>query len=175
MYEEQREHNYANPPSSYVKHRRVVVEWMLDVCDYFHLHPTTTHLAIAYLDRIQPNEKYSRFEWQMIAICCIVIACKFKYVHMYIHIYIFNCFCIYTSTNTPSISHCIAKYNECECHVPELEALEDITHQQIPNATFLSYELWTLKRMGWKLHGKSIVMCVYLWCWCPIVIYTIHI
>jgi hypothetical protein len=122
MYEEQREHNYANLGATYLKHRTVVAEWMVDVCDYFNLHPTTTHLAVAFLDRIQPNDKFSRFEWQMLAICCIIIA---------------------------------SKYNECESHVPDLSTLEEITHQSIPNASLLSYELWTLKRMGWKLHGRT--------------------
>jgi hypothetical protein len=95
---------------------------MIDVCDYFNLHSTTTHAAIAYLDRLQPNERFSRFEWQMLAICCIMIS---------------------------------AKYNECEEHVPDLATLEDITQQVIPNETVLSYELWALKRMGWKLNAQT--------------------
>jgi hypothetical protein len=51
---------------------------MVDVCEYFNLHPTTTHAAAAYLDRLQPNEKFSRFEWQMLAICCILISGMIK-------------------------------------------------------------------------------------------------
>jgi hypothetical protein len=51
---------------------------MIDVCEYFNLHITTTHMAISYLDRLQPNEKFSRFEWQMMAICCIIIASKYN-------------------------------------------------------------------------------------------------
>ena len=51
---------------AYAKHRRVVLEWMMDVSSYFSLHPTTTHSAMAYLDRLQPNEKFSRYEWQMV-------------------------------------------------------------------------------------------------------------
>ena len=50
---------------------------MIEVGTYFNLHITTTHGAICYLDRLQPNEKFSRFEWQMLAICCILIACEF--------------------------------------------------------------------------------------------------
>lgn len=95
---------------------------MLDVCDYFNLHISTSYLAVVYLDRIQPNDKFSRFEWQMLAICCIIVA---------------------------------SKYNECESIVPDLKTLEEITHQKITNQTLLSYELWTLKRMGWKLHART--------------------
>jgi hypothetical protein len=61
-----------------LQYRRVVVEWMVDVAEYFNLHLTTTHAAIAYLDRLQPNEKYSRFEWQMMAICCLIISSKYN-------------------------------------------------------------------------------------------------
>lgn len=109
------------------QYRRVVVEWMVDVADYFNLHMTTTHAAIAYLDRLQPNEKYSRFEWQMMAICCLIIS---------------------------------SKYNECEEHVPALHKLEEITQQAMTNECVLNYELWALKRMGWKLNGK--IACFFL-------------
>lgn len=105
-----------------IQYRQVVVEWMIDVADYFCLHITTTHAAIAYLDRLQPNEKFSRLEWQILAICCIIIA---------------------------------AKYNECEEHVPSLKRIEEITQQSISNDIFLNYELWALKKMSWKLSGKS--------------------
>jgi len=120
MRREQRDHENHNFPETYLKYRKVVGEWMVDVCEYFTLHQTTTHAAICYLDRLQPNEKFSRFEWQMLAICCILIA---------------------------------SKYNESEEHVPDLSTLEEITQQTIANETVLNYELWALKRMGWKLNG----------------------
>ena len=122
MMEEQRDHLYCKLGEAYVKYRKVVVEWMMDVCDYFALHPTTTHAAIAYLDRLQPSDKFSRYEWQMLAICCILIS---------------------------------SKYNESEEDVPDLQTLEDITQQPIPNETVLNYELWALKKMGWKLNGTN--------------------
>eukprot|EP00981_Chlorochromonas_danica_P004197 scaffold847_cov172-Ochromonas_danica.AAC.11 len=50
----------------------------MDVTEYFNLHVTTTHAAVAYLDRLQPNESYTRFEWQMFAICCILVSAKFN-------------------------------------------------------------------------------------------------
>ncbi len=51
---------------------------MVDVAEYFNLDITTTHAAIAYLDRLQPTDKYSRYEWQMMAICCIIISAKYN-------------------------------------------------------------------------------------------------
>jgi hypothetical protein len=53
----------------------------------------------------------------------------------------------------PSFQLSSAKYNESEEDVPDLTTLEEITQQQIPNETVLNYELWALKRMGWKLNG----------------------
>lgn len=122
MAVEEKEHTYSTFRDTYLRYRKVVAEWMVDVCDYFTLHATTTHAAIAYLDRLQPNERFSRFEWQMLAISCILIA---------------------------------SKYNECESHVPDLSTLEDITQQSISNETLLNYELWALKRMGWKLNART--------------------
>lgn len=139
MHSEQCEHHYCKFSDAYMKVRRfcfafyicllpfvlqfrqVVAEWMIDVAEFFNLHPTTTHAAIAYLDRLQPNEKFSRFEWQMLAISCLLIS---------------------------------SKYNEREEDVPSLRKLEEITQQVIPNASILNYELWALKRMGWKLNGE---------------------
>jgi hypothetical protein len=46
-----------------------------------------------------------------------------------------------------------AKYNESEEDIPDVATLEDITQQAISNETVLSYELWALKRMGWKING----------------------
>lgn len=51
---------------------------MIDVCGYFKLHITTAHAAIAYLDRLQPDENCERQEWQMIAVACILIASKYN-------------------------------------------------------------------------------------------------
>lgn len=47
---------------------------MIDVCEYFSLHPTTIHGAISYLDRLQPSDKHSRYEWKMFVVCCILIS-----------------------------------------------------------------------------------------------------
>lgn len=99
---------------------------MIDVSDFFNLHITTAHAAVAYLDRLQPSEKCSRYEWQMMAICCIIIS---------------------------------SKYHECEEHVPPLHRLEEITQQILTNECILAYELWALKKMGWKLNGESYYQC----------------
>lgn len=95
---------------------------MIDVCGYFKLHITTAHAAIAYLDRLQPDENCERQEWQMIAVACILIA---------------------------------SKYNESEQDVPPLNVFEEIIHQNIPNETMLTYELWVLRRISWQLNART--------------------
>lgn len=105
MTEDQREHHFKNFRPSYLKvcfvtlschhattslsvHfsircfivqlRSIVAEWILDLGEYFDLHSTTSHAAISYLDRIQPNERFCTFQWQMVAICCITVAAKYN-------------------------------------------------------------------------------------------------
>ena len=63
---------------TYIKYRQLVAEWMIDVCNYFKLDSITTHLAINNLDKIQPHSKFSRFEWQFLAIANILIASKYN-------------------------------------------------------------------------------------------------
>ena len=50
----------------------------MDTCEFFDLHTTTSHAAISYLDRVQPNEKFGPFQWQMVAISCITVAAKYN-------------------------------------------------------------------------------------------------
>ena len=78
MSEEQKDHQYFSFRETYLSRRKVVAPWMLSVCEFFNLHSTTAHAAIAYLDRLQPNEKFTRVQWKMAAICCIVIASKYN-------------------------------------------------------------------------------------------------
>lgn len=58
----------------------------------------------------------------------------------------------------------IAKYNECEEHVPDIATLEDISQQTISKETMLNYELWALKRMGWKLNARTpiVFLCSFI-------------
>ena len=68
MENEQRDHHYHNFGDTYIKYRKVVGEWMIEVCAYLNLHITTTHAAIAYLDRLQPNEKFSRLSSSLLSL-----------------------------------------------------------------------------------------------------------
>lgn len=74
--EDERRNNELD--EKYIKYRKAVIEWMIEVGDYFQLDPITTHFAINMLDKIQPNQNFSNFNWQMIAIANILIASKFN-------------------------------------------------------------------------------------------------
>eukprot|EP01035_Chromulina_nebulosa_P018202 gene18202-23864_t len=78
MRNDEKEHTYCSFGETYLKYRKVVIEWMIDVCEYFSLDPTTIHAAVAYLDRLQPNDRYTRYEWQMLAISCILLSAKYN-------------------------------------------------------------------------------------------------
>jgi len=78
MRNDEKEHTFCSFGETYLKYRKVVIEWMIDVCEYFSLDPTTIHAAVAYLDRLQPNDRYTRYEWQMLAISCVLLSAKYN-------------------------------------------------------------------------------------------------
>jgi hypothetical protein len=58
----------------YYKTRPVLVDWMLDVGDFFGFHGATTHLAVAYLDRMLSLMTIERNKLQLVATSCLLIA-----------------------------------------------------------------------------------------------------
>lgn len=62
--------------------RPILVDWMLDVGDYFEFDGATTHLAIAYLDRMLASSDMSieRSRLQLVATTCLLIAAKLEEV-----------------------------------------------------------------------------------------------
>ena len=78
MFSDEVDHCYSDWKPAYCRYRLAVCEWIMDVCRYFKLDISTTHKAIVYLDRLQPDETFSKDEWQMIAITCILVAAKFN-------------------------------------------------------------------------------------------------
>jgi hypothetical protein len=77
MWDSQSDHEWSNFKQSYRDFRGTVCSWMLDVCQYFSLSLSTSHASILYLDRLEPNDTFTRNEWQMVAICCVLVASKF--------------------------------------------------------------------------------------------------
>jgi len=62
----------------YHKTRPVLVDWILDVGDYFGFHGATTHLAVAYLDQMLAKLSIERNKLQLVATACLLIAAKLE-------------------------------------------------------------------------------------------------
>lgn len=62
------------PTAAYVKHRRVLVEFMAQVVDEFGLTQATLHMAVNHVDRALSRFVICRTKWQLVAICAVLIA-----------------------------------------------------------------------------------------------------
>jgi hypothetical protein len=78
IYQETRRKEAETPPieidQEYHKTRPVLVDWILDVGDYFGFHGATTHLAVAYLDQMLAKLSIERNKLQLVATACLLIA-----------------------------------------------------------------------------------------------------
>lgn len=72
--------NLSEEPSSYItnKKRKILVEWMIEVCQEYRLNDKTLHLSVNLFDRfisLVPNLIYSKI--QIVGCACMLIASKF--------------------------------------------------------------------------------------------------
>jgi cyclin A len=67
-----------NPSAMYVRYRHLLVEWMAEVCEEYNLPYVICHLSIRYLDEILSRENVAKKNLQLIALCCILIASKYR-------------------------------------------------------------------------------------------------
>jgi hypothetical protein len=61
----------------YLSVRSKVVKWILEVCRHFSFDRLTSHAAVHYFDRLQPNSSTTREGWIVDTVCCIAIASKY--------------------------------------------------------------------------------------------------
>ena len=71
-------HRRYIPEESWLKFRRVLVDWMCEAGDEFQLHISTMHVAVMYLDRMLQSLQIPRHKLQLVAVACILIAAKFE-------------------------------------------------------------------------------------------------
>ena len=71
-------HRRYVPEESWLKFRRVLVDWMCEAGDEFQLHISTMHVAVMYLDRMLQSLQIPRHKLQLVAVACILIAAKFE-------------------------------------------------------------------------------------------------
>lgn len=72
--------NYFNTVQSEIKPhmRKIVSDWMLEVCEEQQCHPEVFSLAINYMDRFLSQLSLQKHQFQLLASVCLFLASKFK-------------------------------------------------------------------------------------------------
>ena len=78
MFIHERKHHIYYPDDWWLRYRRVLVDWMCEGGEVFHLHLSTVHLSVSLLDRFLHSTRIMRRDLQKVAIACILIAAKFE-------------------------------------------------------------------------------------------------
>ena len=58
--------------------RKIVTDWMLEVCEEQRCQPDVFPLAVNYLDRVLARVPISKTQFQLLACVCLFLASKFK-------------------------------------------------------------------------------------------------
>ena len=58
--------------------RKIVCDWMLEVCEEQQCHPEVFSLAVSYLDRFLSKVRIAKNQFQLLACVCMFLASKFK-------------------------------------------------------------------------------------------------
>jgi len=111
------------PQASYIPYRRYLVDWMSDVGEQFHLHTSTVHVSILFLDKIFRTREIPRSHWQLLATACLSVAAKYEEAE----------------------EHCPA--------IPDLLKLTKLSNVGHNSLSFRDGEVEVLKYLGWKLRA----------------------
>eukprot|EP00941_MAST-03F_sp_MAST-3F-sp1_P001180 g1180.t1 len=68
------------PSAKYLRSRRVLVDWIADMCsdEKFRLARITQHVAVMYLDRVLQRLDVPRERLTLVAACCLLVAAKYE-------------------------------------------------------------------------------------------------
>ena len=58
--------------------RKIVSDWMLEVCEELHCQPEVFHLAMNYMDRFLSEVRIAKSQFQLLSCVCLFLASKFK-------------------------------------------------------------------------------------------------
>ena len=61
--------------------RSILVDWLVEVCDEFHLLPETLFAAAAYVDRYLSHVSVPRSKLQLVGVTCLYLSAKFEEIH----------------------------------------------------------------------------------------------
>uniref|UniRef100_A0A7S4DXR9 Cyclin N-terminal domain-containing protein n=1 Tax=Lotharella globosa TaxID=91324 RepID=A0A7S4DXR9_9EUKA len=68
----------VNRQAAYVKYRRMLVEWMKDVCEEYSFMSVVYPLSVRILDEILGRGKVNKQKYQLVAVSCMLIAAKYR-------------------------------------------------------------------------------------------------
>ncbi|UJR28985.1 hypothetical protein I4U23_010203 [Adineta vaga] len=76
-------HNFLEShPSITTKMRSVLFDWLIEVCEVYHLHRETYHLAIAYIDQYLCQKKnLAKNKFQLLGITALFVAAKIEEIY----------------------------------------------------------------------------------------------
>ena len=78
MHSSEKKHRVYNESAKYLKHRRIIVDWMCEVGEEYKLSALTIHCAVRFLDRILSMLDVAKNRLQLVAMSCILIAAKYE-------------------------------------------------------------------------------------------------
>ena len=61
--------------------RCILVDWIVEVCDEFHLLPDTLFAAVVYVDRYLSRVSVQRSKLQLVGVTCLYLSAKFEEIH----------------------------------------------------------------------------------------------
>lgn len=78
MHVQEKKHRVYNVQAKYLKHRRIIVDWMCEVGEEYKLSALCVHCAVRYLDRILSTLDVAKNQLQLVAMSAILIAAKYE-------------------------------------------------------------------------------------------------
>lgn len=78
MQKSEKQHRVYNEASKYLKHRRIIVDWMCEVGEEYKLSALTIHSSVRFLDRVLGTLDVAKNRLQLVAMSCILIAAKYE-------------------------------------------------------------------------------------------------
>ena len=67
------------PGAAYLSCRRYLVDWMTHIGESFHLHDTTIHVGVLFLDKVlRSRDEIARNQWLLLAAACLSLAAKYE-------------------------------------------------------------------------------------------------
>ncbi|XP_072181939.1 uncharacterized protein [Diadema setosum] len=74
--------DYGDHPPVDPAHRRVLVDWLIDVQNHLCLGQETLHLSVALLDAFLWKRPVSLNDLQLLGVTCLLVACKYEEIYL---------------------------------------------------------------------------------------------